>query len=71
MKYGVNILALYWEEMGFKIFFFLEYKRVQEKDVKKKILTVLSLSLFPQLNLSIHLICLLCNLVYDFNYDNL
>lgn len=36
MKYGVNILALYWEEMGFKIFFFLEYKRVQEKDVKKK-----------------------------------
>lgn len=36
MKYGVNILALYWQEMGFKIFFFLEYKRVQEKDLKKK-----------------------------------
>lgn len=37
MKYGVNILALYWQEMGFKIFFFfLEYKGVQEQDLKIK-----------------------------------
>lgn len=36
MKYGVNILALYWQEMWIKIFFFLEYERVQEQDLKIK-----------------------------------